>query len=1200
MQQQPWTRFGDSCNILFTGNAKRCKSVHSSWRFLLVICLAVIAAIHIINKTLENESFRFLHSEGLKNVHYSHREERIEAAHDQTQNERIKEHDTNIANVPEIAQSQVTTSSSFQLTTVVAANETAEKVNHSTTAVTQMSTEGGIIENRGEPANPGSVSVCVENPIGQFTRRASSKGYYSSVSEAGFLTGSGLTDTGNRSSSAACEFQNTYFSSQFFHGMEQLYRCFCWWQANPSKSSVLVSNLPVRATRSKLYSGIFSAMRDVFNVSIVSSYSGPSVKQNLGLREGTAPYGMLGPRSSQTLSTNILQFYGRSHVIQNAMERRQQGVPKVGILNREPSSFQSILNVNDLYKHLVRESLNESLFTLAPVNYLTDYTFLDTIEYFASVDILISPHAQHLVTIAFMPPCGSVMELYPKDHWIPDFFGSLASGAGLSHSYFHLSSGPNQFLSNSAGQQNVCPPIDPIVDAVKVLVDDWRECVKNGSKIMKIDRTKGTKIATFDQPLSTSGSDSHDKDNALQGRHSHVISVCQEDFIGSFTRRSTTSGYYLRPAQQGFLSGAGLSSTSPGPAVCEFQVTAWTHHFVHGMEQLYRCFCWWQSNPSRQPVLVYNQKEGQKSQFYSGYLSALRDVFSVSIVPSHPGPSVKQDMHTRDGLAPFGMLGPQYAQTLSSRILTFYNRSHVFAWAKSRRSSKVPRIGIINRHFDIDRSLLNIKQLHAEIELASNMSSLFTIAPVAYFENSSFLDQIEYYSSVDIVITPHGAQLTSIPFMPPCGSVLELYPKDYFIPNYFGTLASGAGLAHSYIHLSSGPDIYRPMARHQKVCPPVDPIVQALKQLVKDWKNCVKSIMTPQASITHPLITNSNKSPEPECTEDPIGPFTRWFNMSGYYTSPDEHGFLTGPGLFDPSSDSAVCEFQNTLWTNHFPHGMEQIYRCFCWWRANPSKKPVLIYDLNRPESRFTYYAGMFAALQDVFNVTFVTNHTGPSVKQDMAIRDGLAPFGMLGPQYARTLSSRILEFYNKSHVLAENAFRRQKIVPKIGIVNRNKTLWRSLLTVEKIYNELNRLSHNESLFTLTPIKYFETASFLDQVEYFGSVDIVVSPHGAQLTSIAFMPECGSVLEFYPKDYWIPGYFGTLASGTGLSHSYFHLSSGPNQFRNNAREQKLCPPTQPIVDAVLQLVNDWKKCAGKRSSDGPDNKISIDAYEAWV
>lgn len=136
--------------------------------------------------------------------------------------------------------------------------------------------------------------------------------------------------------------------------------------------------------------------------------------------------------------------------------------------------------------------------------------------------------------------------------------------------------------------------------------------------------------------------------------------------------------------------------------------------------------------------------------------------------------------------------------------------------------------------------------------------------------------------------------------------------------------------------------------------------------------------------------------------------------------------------------------------------------------------------------------------------------------------------------------------------------------------------------------------SQNQSLYSVAPVTYFESASFVDQVDFYSSVDIVVSPHGAQLTGIAFMPPCGSVMELSPKGYSVPEYFGSLAKSSGLQHSYIYMSEGDERkdyaasmrtlsLRETMRRINMCASPQLIVDAVQQLVEEWKQCQLRQS-----------------
>lgn len=161
------------------------------------------------------------------------------------------------------------------------------------------------------------------------------------------------------------------------------------------------------------------------------------------------------------------------------------------------------------------------------------------------------------------------------------------------------------------------------------------------------------------------------------------------------------------------------------------------------------------------------------------------------------------------------------------------------------------------------------------------------MVPVMYFEGKTFVEQVSFMSSTDIVISPHGAQLISLPFMPSGGAVLELFPPHYlndgtfvlFFPihnclpdqetlneshqnklhfiEYFGSLSAISGIEHNYIYLGddsldrrdkvkiAGHSLATMMARaatrRVRLCPPIDTVVHATLQIVQRWQDRCRS-----------------------------------------------------------------------------------------------------------------------------------------------------------------------------------------------------------------------------------------------------------------------------------------------------------------------------------------------------------------------
>ena len=130
---------------------------------------------------------------------------------------------------------------------------------------------------------------------------------------------------------------------------------------------------------------------------------------------------------------------------------------------------------------------------------------------------------------------------------------------------------------------------------------------------------------------------------------------------------------------------------------------------------------------------------------------------------------------------------------------------------------------------------------------------------------------------------------------------------------------------------------------------------------------------------------------------------------------------------------------------------------------------------------------------------------------------------------------------------------------------------------------------------TNVPIVYFENATFKEQIHFFNDVDIVLSPHGAQLSSMAFMPSCGGILEFFPRGYFVPFYFGSLARAAGLHYTALYVSENADweketsmatrsvQSRFRIRQSNLCPSAEDTVRVVRHMVDHWKDCCSRVS-----------------
>ena len=191
---------------------------------------------------------------------------------------------------------------------------------------------------------------------------------------------------------------------------------------------------------------------------------------------------------------------------------------------------------------------------------------------------------------------------------------------------------------------------------------------------------------------------------------------------------------------------------------------------------------------------------------------------------------------------------------------------------KASPTRREPRIAILNRRKSVGRSILNAERLAEMLTkrlyntTTADRNSKENIVPVMYFEGKSFQEQVSFFSNVDILISPHGAQLTGLPFMGPSsstipcgdprsrtttsgGAVLELFPKGYLIPDFFGSLATHSGLSYGYMYLSDGDNpsteqaenlLNRINARSANLCPQMATVVEAVKRLAEEWKEARK------------------------------------------------------------------------------------------------------------------------------------------------------------------------------------------------------------------------------------------------------------------------------------------------------------------------------------------------------------------------
>lgn len=351
-----------------------------------------------------------------------------------------------------------------------------------------------------------------------------------------------------------------------------------------------------------------------------------------------------------------------------------------------------------------------------------------------------------------------------------------------------------------------------------------------------------------------------------------------------------------------------------GAAVCHFQtMDAFTFHFPHAMQQLYRCWSWWRLHNTLAAILVFPRSEmPPNNAFLTGFVSTLQAAIGLRLVrPSQPPhqppyrasvevhPRVPHNrVHPDDIFAMRDPTRPYYAfhqvddaQVLrdtivqqlrsaasSSRRESPTTRSSVMldkATAFVPESSPLspschssPRIAILNRHQHREwvSAVAFVERFAQRRRIDSNHNqNNNTVVPIVYFHSdTTFADQVQFFVTTDILISPHGAQLTGLAFLPDCGAVLEVFPAGYYLPHFFGSLARASNHPHRYVTLvSHGTDwpteavagmqtqAARQKARNKQLCPDPDTIVHAVENMVAEWHECCRSL------VAKPLMDNS-------------------------------------------------------------------------------------------------------------------------------------------------------------------------------------------------------------------------------------------------------------------------------------------------------------------------------------------------------
>ena len=311
-------------------------------------------------------------------------------------------------------------------------------------------------------------------------------------------------------------------------------------------------------------------------------------------------------------------------------------------------------------------------------------------------------------------------------------------------------------------------------------------------------------------------------------------------------------------------------------------------------------------------------------------------------------------------------------------------------------------------------------------------------------------------------------------------------------------------------------------------------------------------------------------------------------NISKLVTFQNQANGSSPPVLISHSSN-ATCEIYFYFGAaGHFPHFMQQFYRCWSFWNAYPLlKKQMVIQNHNglRTTIQHQGYTRALMRLLPQLGIDLV-EEIGPNhSKHNIHVRGSdyrKVPFQVASTEDMSSLRRKMQSVLNLTNHVSESC---TGGMPRIGMVNRKSS--RRILNGNEILQDLKRYYHlKEPL----PEIFFEGTLLVDQVKLLSNIDILITPHGAQETNIAWMPKCGQVLEMMPENYWVDNYFGSLAAITGLTHLVYYVAKntshrvigGTTGERIIARSIKFCLSKQMMREGVDRLVQQWRMCCHKK------------------
>ena len=225
-------------------------------------------------------------------------------------------------------------------------------------------------------------------------------------------------------------------------------------------------------------------------------------------------------------------------------------------------------------------------------------------------------------------------------------------------------------------------------------------------------------------------------------------------------------------------------------------------HFVHYMQYLYWCFDIIISyNDPKYKYIIVEPINKSNGRYVKSFLKKiLNKVKNIELISMNTYID-KSTIHKKYNFIPWPKRKGNFnlnGDIISGNILNWfpYNKSHIIRNLLIKPKKTSLKIGIVNRKRTKknNRVILNSKELCDKIEKKFNIP-----VSVTFFEDKSFEYQIKFFNDHKIIISPHGAQLCSIPFTQDNSLIIECVHEEWHPYKYFTGLSMTSNKYHYMI-----------------------------------------------------------------------------------------------------------------------------------------------------------------------------------------------------------------------------------------------------------------------------------------------------------------------------------------------------------------------------------------------------------------